>query len=103
MTQELWEILIPASEHDEPFSKDYHRIWDAKIRAITGGLTIHTVAKGQWVNKEDGWQLYEEQMIPVRVSCTREQLEEILKITKEHYKQTQIMAVKISSEVIFYE
>jgi hypothetical protein len=105
MDQELWEILLPTTDAVTGLhiQKSYHQVWDDKIRALTGGLTIHAVAQGQWVNKEDGNKLNRELMIPVRIACTRDQVNEILKITKEYYKQIQVMAFKISNEVIFYE
>lgn len=97
---ELWEILVPTVRNDgKPFRTRYHRVWDEKVRAITGGLTVMPVAKGQWVDQSDE-HLYAERMIPVRVACTREQIEQIVKLTLDYYGQIAIMAYKISSEVI---
>lgn len=97
---ELWEILVPTIRNDgKPIRTRFHRVWDAKVRAISGGLTIHTPAKGQWVHPESG-TLFAERMIPVRIMCTREQIDKIVDITLEYYEQIAVMAYRISDEVI---
>ena len=96
MTQ-LWEILVPTVRNDgRPYRLRYHRVWDAKVRAITGGLTIVSAVKGQWVDPET-CQLYAERMIPVRVACSEDQLDKIIELTLEHYDdQIAIMAYRVS-------
>jgi hypothetical protein len=97
---ELWEILVPTTRRvgGKPYSTRYHRVWDAKVRAISGGLTImHPTKNGQWEHHE---VLHQDRMIPVRVMCNREQLDQILNITVSYYDQLAIMAYKISDEVI---
>lgn len=97
---ELWEILVPTIRNDgKPIRTRFHRVWDAKVRAISGGLTITPPAKGQWVHPESG-TLFAERMIPVRVMCTREQIEKIIDITLEYYEQIAVMAYRISELVI---
>lgn len=97
---ELWEILVPTIRNDgKPFRTRYHRVWDEKVREISGGLTIMPVAKGQWVDRSDS-RLYAERMIPVRISCTRQQIEQIVDMTMEYYGQIEVMAYKVSNEVI---
>jgi len=94
----LWEILVPCVRQDgRPFHTRYHRVWDAKVRAIAGGLTILHPAKGQWVYNG---AVIAERVIPVRVACTREQIEQIVQISLDYYEQIAIMAYKISDEVI---
>lgn len=83
------------------YSTRYHRVWDAKVREITGGLTILTPAKGQWV-APDG-VLYAERMIPVRIVATREQIEQIIEYTLTYYDQLAVLCYKISDEVIIKE
>lgn len=96
---ELWEILVPTTRNcGKPFRTRYHRVWDEKVRAISGGLTIFQPAKGQWISKAG--ELYEERMIPVRVACTEEQLNEIIDITLKYYDQLAVMAYRISEKVI---
>jgi hypothetical protein len=95
----VWEIMVPtASNEGKPYRTRYHRVWDAKVREISGGLTILTPAKGQWVSP-DG-ELYAERMIPVRVICTRSDMKKIVSLTMKYYDQLAILAYKISSEYI---
>lgn len=94
----LYEILVPTVRNDgRPIRTRYHRVWDQKVRAITGGLTIVQPVKGQWV-APDG-TLFKERMIPVRIACTREQIESIADMTAEYYEQLAIMFYRISDEV----
>lgn len=96
---ELWEILVPTvSNEGKPYRTRYHRVWDAKVREITGGLTVMAPAKGQW--KSLTGDLYVERMIPVRVACSREQIELIIDITMKYYDQLAVMAYRISDECI---
>ena len=77
MTTGMWEILVPTVMPDgKPIKTRYHKVWDTKVYAITGGLTILTPTKGKWVCPEGS--LFEERMIPVRIACTRSQLDEII-------------------------
>ena len=59
---------------------------------IAGGLTLMTKVIGRWGSQR-------ENMIAVRVACTREQLFKIIDITKEHYEQETVMAYRVSDEV----
>lgn len=94
----LYEILVPTVRNDgRPFRTRFHRVWDAKVRAITGGLTILAPAKGQWVSPQG--QLFSERMIPVRIACTAEQIEKIADMTAAYYDQLAILFYKISDEV----
>lgn len=100
MSRELWEILVPTIRNDgRPFRLRYHRIWDEKVREIAGGLTVVPPVKGQWVFEE---KLYLERNIPVRIACTKEQIVEIIKMTATYYDQIDVLAYKISDEVIFF-
>lgn len=110
----MWEILVPtekrikaprlSGERDDEFARRnsyttrYHRVWDAKVRTITGGLTILTPAKGQWVSG-DG-ELFVERMIPVRIVATREQIDRIVDLTLQYYDQLAVLCYKLSDEVI---
>ena len=91
---------MPTVRNDgRPFHLRYHRVWDEKVRAITGGLTVLAVAKGQWIDPTTG-ELYKERMIPVQIACTRDQIEEIIDMTLQYYDQLQVMAYRVSEEVI---
>lgn len=99
-TKELWEILVPTVRNNgKPFRLRYHKVWDKKVREISGGLTIMPVAKGMWVDTADE-TLFTERMIPVRIACTKSEITEIIDFTIEYYEQIAIMAYKISEEVI---
>jgi hypothetical protein len=99
---ELWEVLVPTVRRDgRPIRTRFHRVWDAKVRALTGGLTILPVARGQWVSPEG--ELFAERMIPVRIACTREQIIEIVKFSLDYYEQLAIMAYRVSECVLIVE
>ena len=97
---QLWELLVPTIRRvgGKPYRTRYHRVWDAKVRSISGGLTIFHPVKGQWVSKEK--QLFVERMIPVRIACTREQIEQIIDMTLVYYDQLEVMAYLVSEDVI---
>ncbi len=96
----LYEILVPTLRRrdDKPYKLRYHRVWDEKVRAISGGLTILPPTKGQWVSN-DG-ELFAERMIPVRFIATPEQADRIIDMTLEYYDQLAIMCHVVSTEVI---
>lgn len=97
-TAQLWEILVPTVRNNGvPFRVRYHRVWDAHVRSVSGGMTILPVAKGQWV---DGDKLYAERMIPVRILATREQMLSIVDFTLKYYHQEAVLAYQISNDVI---
>jgi hypothetical protein len=96
--KQLWEILVPTIRNDgRPIRTRFHRVWDAKIREISSGLTVMSVAKGQWVHQD---KLYAERMIPVRIIATRAEIIKIIDMSLVYYDQIAIMAYKISEEVI---
>jgi hypothetical protein len=98
-TKVLWEIFVPTVRPDgRPIRARFHRVWDAKVRAISGGLTIMKPVIGQWVFEGD---LFKERMIPVRIACTRNQIVDIMRMTKTYYEQVEVMAYMVSSDVIF--
>ena len=74
-------------------------MWDEKVRAISGGLTVLKPAKGQWI--APCGTLHAERMIPVRIACTESEIEEIMDITIEHYNQDEVMAYRVSDVVKF--
>jgi hypothetical protein len=97
----LWELLVPTQRNDgRPIHLRFHRVWDEKVKAISGGLTILHPTIGYWVN-EDTTQ--KERMIPVRVICSREDFNRILLLTRKYYDQKVITWYKLSSEAGFYD
>lgn len=102
MSKGMWEILVPTERRLSPgkyYTTRYHRVWDAKVRKITGGLTIMPPAKGQWINLNTG-ELFSERMIPVRIIATRSEIEGVIDLTMKYYDQLAILCYKISDEVI---
>lgn len=96
--KEMWEIYVPtASNEGKPFRTRYHRVWDAKVREISGGLTILTPAKGHWVSPEG--KLFTERMIPVRILATEEEIDSIIAMTMKYYDQEAVLAYSISDRV----
>lgn len=97
--KQMWEILVPTQLNcGKPIRTRQHREWDGRVRRITGGLTILSPAKGQWV-APDG-SLFKERMIPVRIIATREEIEKIIDITMVFYDQLAILCYRVSDEVI---
>lgn len=96
---ELWEILVPTQLNcGKPIRTRFHKAWDRKVYAITGGLTILAPTKGKWVSPTG--TLFAERMIPVRIACTRDQIDKIIDMSIKYYDQEAIMAYKISEDVI---
>jgi len=93
----LWEILVPGRKEGQKVKKGYHKQWDAKVRAISKGLTILSPTKGQWVDKDGS--LFVEKMIPVRIACTQDEILDIATITAKHYNQKAVMYYKMSDNV----
>jgi hypothetical protein len=99
MTQCLWEILVPTiNTNGKPITTRFHRVWDERVHAISGGMTVLTPAKGKWVSPAG--ELFVERMIPVRIVATREEIEKIIDLTLEYYDQQAVLVYKISDEVI---
>lgn len=102
MSKAMWEILVPTERRLDPgkyYTTRYHRVWDARVRTITGGLTILTPSLGQWIDPSTG-QLFKERMIPVRIMATRTEIEKVIDFTITYYDQLAILCYKISDEVI---
>ena len=102
----LWEILVPTERpthlihgKNPYFTVKHHRQWDAKVMAITGGLTIHPATKGQWEGPDE--KIFRERMIPVRIACTEEQIRKIGLMTAKFYGQLVVMITLVSDYVIF--
>ena len=96
---ELWEILVPYKMGRKNVQLPYHKEWDEKVIAITGGLTIYKTTKGIWTSPTTN-KTHKEAMIPVRIACSKEQFEQIIDITITHYKQEAVFGYKVSDEVL---
>lgn len=94
----LYEILVPTQTNEgKPIRTRQHREWDTRVRRISGGLTVLTPAKGQWVSP-DG-VLFKERMIPVGIMCTAEEIEDIAFMTAMFYQQQAVMFYRVSDDV----
>lgn len=95
----MFEILVPTIRSNGKFiSTRFHRIWDAKVRSVTKGLSVLPPIKGQWVSP--GGELFSERMIPVRIACTRQQIEQIADMSAAYYEQKAILFYRISDDVV---
>lgn len=102
MSKALWEIFVPTQDNNgKPFRTRYHRVWDKKVREISGGLTILKPATGQWISDSD--ELFKERMIPVRIMCTEEEIVKIAEETKKYYDQLAVMYYKITDKVVIHK
>lgn len=98
---DLWEIYVPCNYNDgTPVRTRHHRVWDEKVRAITGGLTIHRPAIGQW---ENAGEVYRDRVIPVRLMATAGQMQEIGDLTIQHYEQLAVMYYRVSTACVIQE
>ena len=100
----LWEILVPTvhghvgnlPSKDKPVKLRHHKVWDAKVLEITGGLTINKPARGQWISPTG--QLFLERMIPVKIRCSLREIRKIAEFTALHYAQEEVLFYKISDD-----
>jgi len=98
LEKKLWEILVPNfSNEGVKYHIEFHRKWDESVRQIAGGLTILRRAKGHWVNPEG--KVFVEEMIPVRIYCTEDEIDRIMDHTIKYYDQEAVLAYEISSNV----
>jgi hypothetical protein len=72
------------------------------VRKKTGGLTIYKASMGHWIDASTN-KLYKEIMIPVRIACSEEVIEEIAKFTLYHYQQIAVMVTLISEKSIIFD
>lgn len=100
----LFQIMVPTiyGDTEKPIKTKHHKSWDSYVRSITGGLTICSVSKGQWVDPKSG-SLWIERIIPVQIACTQAEMELIVKFSLKHYRQKAIMYCVLSKEVYIVE
>ena len=97
----MWEILVPTVRNDgRPIKTRFHRVWDQKVYAITGGLTIMPPTHGRWVSPSG--KLFAERMIPVKIMATRAEMGRIVHMTAEYYEQEAVLAYVVSNEVLLH-
>lgn len=94
----LYEVLVPTIMNGVPVKTKYHKLWDQKIIALVGGISILHPLLGKWKSSTES--VVNERMILCRIACKPAQVHEIIEITKKHYNQEAVMMYKISDEVI---
>ncbi len=98
--KKLWQIFVPTHDNDgKEYDTAYHRIWDAKVQVVAGGLTINKKSRGIWQSPQTG-KMFKEAMIPVTIYCDKSILLMIAQMTVQHYEQEAVMCYKISDEVL---
>lgn len=104
--KKMWEILVPTKFNsvqgfEIPVRVRHHRVWDARVRKLCGGLTVMAPnIKGEWMSPTG--EVFAERMIPVRVYCTEVEMKIIATFTKKHYNQEAVMFYCIASEVTIF-
>jgi hypothetical protein len=95
--KKLYEFLVPTIYGDtmKPIRTRHHKRWDEFVRKLSGGLTLMTPAKGQWVFENN---LFEERVIPVRILCTDSDMKKIVEFSLKHYRQKAVMYYVLSTE-----
>jgi hypothetical protein len=100
----LWEILVPtvknlhAKVKKRFYRKRYHKLWDAHVRAMSGGLTVlPPTTNGEWVSPTG--EIFSERMIPVRIFCTEDEINAVSDFTAKHYNQQAVMFYVVSDRV----
>lgn len=98
--KKLWEILVPTIYRPtgKPIHTRFHRVWDQKVRAITGGLTTFQPVKGQWISPDN--HLFNDRMIPVRVLATEDEIKQIVTLTGQYYKELAVMYYLVSEYAV---
>lgn len=93
----LYEILVPTIYGDtmKPIRTKHHKKWDARVKKLSGGLTILSPGKGVWVH---GGIDYIERVIPVRIMCEEDVMKKIVDITLQHYRQKAVMYYVLATE-----
>lgn len=98
-TPKLWELLIPThSNEGTEYSPEHHREWEKKAKGVSRGITFLGSARGSWESPQG--KVFDEQMMPVRVRCTTDDIKKICDYTLEHYSQETVWAYEISSNII---
>jgi len=94
----LYEILIPVVANDgQTFCAEHNECWRKMVRGLCNGLTVFQQVSGEWVSPNG--QLFAEQMVPVRVLATANDIKRISDYSAKHYQQEAIMFHKVTDHV----
>lgn len=101
-TGSLWEILVPTVRNDgRPYRLRYHRVWDERVKGISGGLTVVTPVRGTWLSPTG--EEFKERMIPVRIMCSEEEILDIAHMTRKYYDQEAVMVYRVSDHCLIVD
>jgi len=96
---EMWEFLLPminVARHRITFTE--YLEWGNEVKKITTGLVLLPFENASWCDS-DG-VLFKDGMVPVRVTCNKEHVQDIIELTLTYYQQPAIMAYKISDTCV---
>ena len=65
--------------------------------SLVGGMTIFASGRGRW--KDSSGKECTEKIIPVRIMCSKKQMEKIVKFTMLHYRQQAVMFYEVTEKV----
>ena len=88
----LWEILIPA------IGEESSKAWYSFVRQFSDGITILKDARGEWVSPNG--ITFEDYMIPIRIICTKDEIDLIVDFTVNFFDQEAVLAYKLSDDII---
>ena len=92
-----WEILVPTHTNDgKKITLEHHKEWDAFVQKLTNGLTIQKPSKGYWLSVEK--VNFVEEMIPVKIYCSKKKIKKISDFTAMHYRQLAVTFYLTSKE-----
>jgi hypothetical protein len=94
----VWRIMVPVYYNDGRRIPDrVHLEWQDEVVKISRGWTMHATALGAWL--EDGASLpLIEDMTPVDILCTEDQLDAIINLTGRLYNQKIVFAYKVTED-----
>jgi hypothetical protein len=94
----VWRVMVPVYYNDGRRIPDrVHLEWQDELVKISRGWTMHATALGAWL--EDGASLPQiEDMRPVDILCTEEQLDAIIDLSGRLYKQKEVFAYKVTED-----
>lgn len=98
----LWEIFIPKNNNKNTiFQVSHHREWNKKITNETDVILLSSsTTPTKTLDPPLGQSFFSEEMILIRVCCTKEEFDKILNITIEHYDRKEIIAFKLSENML---
>jgi len=97
----LWEIFIPKNNNRETiYEVSHHREWNKKVTTETDVILLSSDPHKKKSCPTIGESFFSEEMILLRVCCTPEEFDKILDITVQHYDRPEIIAFKLSENMI---